>query len=212
MIRFVTLALMLAFGSAQGQVWAASTQEPRLGIDYEILPVPQPTYGQGKFEVAEVFSYRCHFCAAFQPFVNQWRKSMPAGARWEYVPAVFGGSWDTFARAYFAAEIMGVQKKTHDAVFDEVFVKKSVKAGTPEEVADMYGKLGVDRARFLSTMQSFAVTGKLARARQFALRAGVDKIPTIVLNGKYRILVTNDRSYAGAIATLNFLLAKEGVR
>lgn len=212
MIRFVTLALMLGLGSAQGQAWAAATQEPRLGIDYEILPVPQPTYGQGKIEVAEVFSYRCHFCAAFQPFVNDWRKAMPAGARWEYVPAVFGGSWDTFARAYFAAEIMGVQKKTHDAVFDEVFIKKSVKTGTAEEIADMYAKLGVDRTRFLSTMQSFGVTAKLARARQFALRTGIDSTPTIVLNGKYRITMTRDRSYAGAIATLNFLLAKEGVR
>ena len=98
----------------------ASGPAPRLGVDYVLLPVPQPTYGQGKIEVAEVFSYRCIHCAEFQPSVNIWKKTMPADVRWEYVPGVFGGSWDDFARAYFAAELMGVQKRTHDAVFKGV--------------------------------------------------------------------------------------------
>ena len=72
---------------------------PRPGVDYDVLPTPQPTYGQGKIEVAEVFSYRCIHCAEFQPAVNAWMASKPADVRFEYVPAVFGGTWDDFARA-----------------------------------------------------------------------------------------------------------------
>src|SRR4249919_2213604 len=93
---------------------------PRPGIDFVLLDAPQPTWGQGagKIEVAEVFSYRCSHCKDFQPLVNTWKKTrMPADVRWEYVPGVFGGTWDTFAKAFFAAQTMGVQPQTHDKVF-----------------------------------------------------------------------------------------------
>lgn len=185
---------------------------PRPGIDYEALPTPQPTYAQGKIEVAEVFSYRCIHCAEFQPSVNAWKKTMPGDVRWEYVPGAFGGSWDDFARAYFAAEILGVQAKTHDAVFKAVFVDQLIKSGTPEEIAGLYGKWGVDSAKFLSTMQSFGVTAKLNRARQFALRTGVNATPTIIVNGKYRVNTTKDRGWNGMLATVNFLVAKERIQ
>ena len=188
---------------------AAAAPAPRPGVDYEVLPMAQPKFAQGKIEVAEVFSYRCIHCAEFQPLVNAWKKSMPADVRWEYIPGVFGGSWDDFARAYYAAEVLGVQKRTHDAVFKGVFVDQLIKTGTPDEIADMYAKFGVDRAKFLGTMQSFGVTAKLNRARQFALRTGVTATPTLIINGKYRLNVTTDRGFPGMLATANYLIAKE---
>jgi thiol:disulfide interchange protein DsbA len=187
----------------------ASAQAPRLGTDYEVILIPQPRYGQGKIEVAEVFSYRCIHCAEFQPSVNLWKKTMPADVTWEYVPGVFGGSWDDFARAYFAADVMGVQKRTHDAVFKGVFVDELIKTGSQQEIAAMYGKFGVDQAKFLATMQSFGVTAKLNRAKQFALRTGVNATPTIIIDGKYRVNVTQDRGFGGMLSTVNYLIAKE---
>jgi len=182
---------------------------PRIGMDYEVLPTPQPTWAQGKIEIAEVFSYRCVHCAEFQPKVNAWKKTMPADARWEYVPAAFGDSWDDFARAFYAAEVMGVRERTHDQVFKGVFVDKMITNGSPDEIADMYGKFGVDRNTFLATMQSFGVTAKLNRSRQFAMRTGVTATPTIILNGKYRVSVTSDRGFDGMLKTVEFLIARE---
>ena len=188
---------------------AAAAFVPRPGTDYEVINPAQPTWGQGKIEVAEVFSYRCIHCAEFQPKVNVWKKSAPADVRWEYVPGVFGGTWDTFARAYFAAQLMGVQPKTHDSVFKGVFVDQSAGNGTLEDIATMYSKWGVDKAKFLATMNSFGVTAKLNRAKQFAIRAGVTATPTIIINGKYRLNVTQDRGFDGMLATVNYLVAQE---
>ena len=188
---------------------AAPTAAPRAGVDYEVLAVPQPTYGLGKIEVAEVFSYQCIHCAEFQPSVNTWKKTLPADARWEYVPAVFGGTWDNFARAFFAAQILGVQPRTHDLVFKAVFVDKSIKGGSPDELADMYAKFGVDRAKFLATMKSFGVTAKLNRAKQFALRTGITATPTIIVNGKYRVNVTTDGGFPAMLSTVNYLIVRE---
>lgn len=211
MIRALLIALFLIALPTSGQAQLlASAAAPRLGIDYEILPTAQPTFGRGGgIEIAEVFSYRCSHCAQFQPVVNTWRKTLPAGVRWVYVPAAFGGSWDSFARAYYAAERLGVLDKTHDAVFKGVFVDQLVKTGTPDELADLYATFGVDRARFLSTMASAGVTAKLATAKQFALSTGIQGTPTLIVNGKYRLAPTADRGFDGLITALNFVLAKE---
>ena len=183
---------------------------PRPGTDFELITPAQPTWGAGKIEVAEVFSYRCIHCAEFQPKVNAWKaKSLPADARWEYVPAVFGGTWDTFARAFFAAQLMGIQPKTHDKVFNGVFVEQAAGNGTVEDIAKMYSGWGVDQAKFLATMNSFGVTAKLNRAKQFAMRTGITATPTIIVNGKYRVGVTPDRGFEGMLATTSYLIAQE---
>lgn len=182
---------------------------PQAGKDYTVLATPQPTFGVGRLEVAEVFSYRCIHCAEFQPKVNAWKKSFPADARFEYVPAVFGGTWDTFARAYFAAQVLGVQPRTHDLVFKGVFVDNIAGEGKLEDIAAMYARWGVDKAKMLATMNSFGVTAKLNRAKQFAMRTGVNSTPTLIVAGKYRVEVTPERGFDGMIATTNWLLAQE---
>jgi thiol:disulfide interchange protein DsbA len=184
-------------------------EPPRLGIDYEILESPQPTWGRGKIEVAEVFGYTCIHCAHLQPDLNEWHKRMPADVRFEYVPAVFGGVWDSFARAYYAAELLGVRERTHDAVFDAIHVKHSITDAADEDVANLYQGLGVDRDKFLSAMTSFGVKAKLAKARQFAQRTGVTGTPTIIVNGKYRVSSSRDRGFPGMLATVDYLVALE---
>ena len=188
----------------------ATGTQPRLGTDYFVLTAPVPLWSTApKMEIAEVFSYRCIHCAEFQPKVNAWHKRLPADARWEYVPGVFGGSWDDFARAFFAAEVLGVRERTHDDVFHGVFVDELVKKGSLDEIATMYARWGVNKAQFLDTMQSFGVTAKLNRAKQFAKQSGVDATPTIIVNGKYRVAVTADRGFDGMLSTVEWLLARE---
>ena len=184
-------------------------EPPRLGTDYEVLEAPQPTWGRGKIEVAEVFGYTCIHCAHLQPELDAWHKRLPADVRFEYVPAVFGGAWDTFARAYFAADLLGVREKTHNPVFDALHVKRSIKEGTDEEVADLYATMGVDRARFLAAMSSFGVNAKLAKARQFATRTNITATPTIIVNGKYKVMSTPDRGFPGMLSTVDYLVALE---
>jgi len=204
MIRSAFLALSLlvtSVASAQMQPGV-----PVAGKDYIVLSAPQPTWGTGGIEVAEVFSYSCIHCAQFQPLVNTWKKKLPADVKFVYVPAVFGGIWDNTARAYFAAEALGVQPRTHDAIFKAFFIDKSVKRGTVEELADIYAKLGVDRKKMLDTMNGFTVTSKLNRAKQFTQRTGVNATPTLIVNGKYRVTA---KSLEDSLKVADFLVQKE---
>lgn len=199
----VSLLLLLPLAAT------AQTPAPRPGVDFVELTTPQPTWAQGKIEVVEVFGYSCGGCAAFQPKVNVWKPRLGSDVRFAYVPGVFGGIWDNFARAYFAAEAMGVLDKTHDAMFKAIHLDHRIRSGSLEEIADLYASFGIDRATFLSTMNSFAVNAKMNRAKQFALRTGVNATPTIIVAGKYRVMTTQDRGHDGMLATVDWLLARE---
>jgi thiol:disulfide interchange protein DsbA len=179
---------------------------PVAGKDYVVLTPPQPTWGTGGVEVVEVFSYACVHCAQFQPLVNSWKRKLPAGVKFRYVPAVFGGVFDNAARAFFAAEAMGVQERTHDAVFKAMFIDKSIKGGSLDDFADLYASLGVNRAKFLQIMNSTTVSAKLNRAKQFAQRTGVNSTPTLVVNGKYRV---TPKSHEAGLQIADYLIARE---
>ncbi|WP_407353041.1 thiol:disulfide interchange protein DsbA/DsbL [Luteimonas sp. R10] len=184
--------------------------EPQPGTDYVEIPNGQPYQPlNGQVEVVEVFGYTCPACAQFEPLLSAWKRRQPADVRVTPVAAPFGGYWMPYARAFFAAESMGLVDETHQAMFEAIHVQRSlpVQNATPEAIGAFYAQHGVDAGKFASTMQSFAVNGKLKRAEQFIARAGVDSTPTLIVNGKYR--VTSGRSYEQVLNTAEHLIARE---
>jgi thiol:disulfide interchange protein DsbA len=167
---------------------AGPAPAPVEGTDYVLVDNPQP-YAPlaGKIEVVEVFGYWCPHCAEFQPQLSAWKRKLPADVRFSYVPAVFEAG-DSFARAYFAAEHFGVLEKTHDAMFRAIHVDGVLpRNASAAELAAYYGQQGLDPAKVQAYMLSPAVEAKLEHARQFALNAGVEGTPTLVVDGRYRI-------------------------
>lgn len=205
-----SLALLAALVVPGLSVAQAAAGAPRLGTDYEVISPAQPTFGApGKIEVAEVFSYHCIHCADFQPYVNRWKAKLPADVRLTYVHAAFGGPIDNLARGFYAAETLGATERTHDAVFRAFHVERKITTGSLEEVADVYAGLGLDRKQVLDTMNSFGVTSKVNRAKQFAQRTGVNATPTVIVAGKYRVSATADRGFDGMLQTIDYLVARE---
>ena len=162
------------------------------GEHYDLIQGGQPFEPlDGKIEVVEVFNYVCPACAMFQPLVNSWKARQPADVRFTYVPAAFGGNWDPYVRAYYAAEAMGSADKAHDGIFHAIHVERSLRGerGTdsPQDIARVYAKFGADPAQFASTMASFTVNAKFGRAKQYIAQQRANSTPTIIVNGRYRI-------------------------
>lgn len=173
---------------------AASGPAPVVGTDYVEIAGGQPFDPlNGQIEVVEIFGYTCPHCASFQQLVNAWKPSLGPDVRFSYVPAPFGGYWEPYAKAYYAAEAMGVQAQSHDAVFRAIHIDRTLPVQplpTDEEIGAFYSHYGVDAKEFASTMSSFAVGGKMNRAKQFINRSfgtDVPTTPTLVVNGKYRV-------------------------
>lgn len=166
------------------------------GEHYDLIPGGQPFEPlNGKIEVVEVFSYVCPACAMFQPLVNSWKARLPADVRFTYVPAPFGGNWDVYVRAFYAAEAMGIADKAHDGIFQAIHVERSLKGergnDTAEDLAKAYAKFGADPAQFASTMASFTVNAKFGRAKQYIAQQRANSTPTLIVNGRYRVKARN---------------------
>ncbi len=181
------------------------------GTDYEEIPNAQPYEPlNGKVEVVEVFNFVCPACAGFQPMIATWKNRLPADARFTYVPAAFGGNWDQYVRAYFTAQTMGIAEKAHDATYDAIHFRKTLKGergeDSDQDLAKFYAQFGVEPKQFASSMRSFAVTAKYNKAKQFIIESRVNSTPTLVINGKYKV---RGRSSEDVLRIADTLIAYE---
>jgi len=176
------IALLIVPFAASQAVTPAKYQEHDA---YELIVPPQPTADPNKVEVVEVFWYGCPHCFRFQPFIQRWLLTKPDYINYVRLPAILNEGWAIHARAYYTAEALGVLEKTHEALFDAIHVKKQ-RLDTEAALADFYAQYGVDKEQFKKTFNSFAVSTKVARARELTRRYGIDGTPSIVVNGKYR--------------------------
>lgn len=211
MLRRVLIALtfLLPF-AATAQPMAPGM--PRAGIDYEILQTAQPTFSgvKGKIEVVEVFSYACSHCAHFQPFISAWKKKVPADVNFIYMHAAGGGAWERFARGFYVAESKKILPRTHEALFKAIFVEQKLTPNASlDEIAGFYTAFGIDKKSFLAAMMNKSIDDKVTKSTQFSIRTGANSTPTVVINGKYKIVATQDRGLDGMIKTIDFVIAKE---
>ena len=191
----------------------AHAATPVAGVDYVETPGGKPFAPlNGKVEVVEVFGYTCIHCAHFEPTLAAWKKTLPRDVQLTPVPAAFGGYWIPYARAFFAAQQLGVQPRTHQAVFDALHKTGAlpIQNASPEEIAGFYASQGVDRARFMAALRGPQVDAQLARARDWVAAAGVEGTPTIIVNGKYRVI--GGRTYDDMLKIAERLVARERAR
>jgi thiol:disulfide interchange protein DsbA len=189
----------------------AAADDLRPGVDYAEIQGGQPYEPlAGKIEVVEVFGYVCPACAAFEPAFSAWKARQPADVRVTYVPAPYGPQWIPYARAYFVSESMGLVEKTHTALFHAIHIAGTLpgEGKQPDEakVAAWFGQYGADPKRFLSEMHSFATEAKMKRGTQFMMRSQVGGTPTLIVDGKYRVLGS---SYEAMLRNTDALIARE---
>jgi len=195
------------------------------GLHYFLIQPAQPTsVPAGKVEVTEVFSYACPACNLFYPTVDRLKASLPPNAELDFVAAAFrpDEDWPTFQRAYYAAQIMGIDKRSHDAMFDAVwktgelavFDMRTQRLRSPvpsiENIATFYARVaGVKPETFVATANSFGVDTRMRQADQLVKDYRVDGTPTIVINGKYRLDLHSAGGPDQLIELVNWLVAKE---
>lgn len=189
---------------------AKASSAPVAGVDYELIEggaAYQPV--AGKIEVAEVFGYTCPHCAHFEPAFSAWKARQAKDVNVVMVAAPFGGRWMPYARAYYAAQRLGVAAQTHAAMFRALHEEGSLPLGnaSAEEIATFYAGRGVDTARFLATFNGADVATDLQRAHEFIARSGVDGTPQLVVNGKYRVI--GGESNADRLRIVDRLVAQE---
>ena len=178
------------------------------GKHYFVIDPAQPTSSGNKIEVLEVFMYTCPHCYDLEPYLSKWQATKGADVSYSAFPAAWNEPVEAFARAFYAAETLGILEATHEKFFAAIH-KEHVSLRTLDDIAQWYSKQGVTQEQFLSAANSFAVNTKVNRAKAMVPRWGVSGTPTVIVNGKYRFDVSSAGGHQNVADLINFLVDKE---
>lgn len=174
-------SLVTAIALANG-AFAADFVE---GKDYKKVANPENIAGD-VIVVREFFWYGCPHCYALEPHMQAWAKTRDKDVAFFRTPAAMNPVWEVPARGFYAAQQMGLENKTHQALFDAIHKdgQKNIIANQ-ENLANWYASQGADKAKFNSFYNSFPVSTKIERAKQGAMRYQLTGVPAVVVHGKY---------------------------
>lgn len=201
---FAGVLLAVAAGLLAPGAGAQGLQE---GKNYFRLKSPQPVETGKKIEVIEFFSYGCPHCADLDPELQAWQKTLPADVAFRRVPVMFQDRWIGLAKVFFTLEALGVD----DRMTPEVFVAVH-KSGMPlwneKTFFDWAASRGLDRKKVEEMYTSFAINGKVNRAKQLAQAYNVQSVPMVIVDGKFTTASDKVGTHAAMPAAINELIAK----
>ena len=200
-------ALSLLLGS---QVALSQAEPYQEGVHYFKIDQVPAKNDSGIIEVTELFSYACSHCNTFEPYLESWNQSKPDNVEFDRIAVAFGRkAWEMMARAYIAAEMLGIANESHIAMMDAIW-KQGKQFRSLDDLAEFYSGFGVEKSAFLAHYQSFAADSQLRKSQRDVALFGIKGTPSLVVNRKYR--VESNKNVAGFDAMLDivdFLVSKE---
>jgi thiol:disulfide interchange protein DsbA len=197
--------LPLATSQAQAQGVA-----PKAGTEYLVLKSPQPSdVPAGKVEVMEFFSYNCPHCAAFEPTLDNWAKSLPANVVFRRVPVPFvGNDTEAKARLYYTLDAMGKVDEFQPKIFEAIHKQRINMTGDAGILAWVEKQPGLDSKKFNELFKSFSVVGKAKRAAQLTNDYQVAGVPALAVAGRYYVDGDTAGSMDRALKVVDYLVAQ----
>jgi len=175
---------------------------------YTELAQPLATESGDRIEVVEFFWYGCPHCYAFEPFVNEWIKRLPADVSFRRVPAIFNRNWAEAGRVYYTLESMGLLERLHGPLFDAVH-QQHLRITNEKQLRDWLQRQNVDVDRFFATAQSFSVESKLRRAAMLTEASKITGVPALMVNGRYIVSADAVRSQERMLEVADALIERE---
>jgi len=214
-IKFLIFSLILSYLALSPlRIVHAQTNQPfdPYKGKYELIVPPQPTDSEDKVEVVELFWYRCPHCYSFEKrFLEGWLEKKPEHVEFVKMPAVFNSDrWIPLARAYYTAKALGVVDKIHTPLFKAIHVDKR-RINDKKTLQEFFAGYGVSKEDFTETYNSTYVDTKIKRAQNMTARYGINGVPAVIVNGKYRLSSELTDGYANLLKVMDFLIAKEQV-
>lgn len=157
------------------------------GTHYRLLSSPTAPSGTtaDAVEVNEFFMYSCIHCYNLEPFIQAWKQDMPGYVNLVPIPT----TWDEYrilhARAFYAAESLGVLEESHLPFFRQIHDSENY-LQSPAELAAFYSRFGVSAEDLEDALNDFSVSLKVNRANEIGARYNIQSTPSFVVNGKYQ--------------------------
>lgn len=160
---------------------------PVAGEDYEVLDSPVKTsVDEGQIEVTEVFWYGCPHCYNLEEPLNAWVADLPDDVTFQRVPATMGETWVKHARAFYAAEQLGILDEIHSDFFDAIH-QEGEQLTEPDQIAAFFSDYGVSEEEARDALNSFGVKSQVNQAHAKVRAYQLMGVPALVVDGRYVI-------------------------
>ena len=200
LILMALVALPLMALSALAEEWVE-------GEHYDVI-TPALRGKSDKIEVTEFFWYGCTHCYSFEPQIAQWKKSLDDDVVVVGSPAMWNALMEVHAKAFYAAQVLGVLDKVHMPLFQAINVDRR-RLDSEDELAALFAASGVAREDFQRAFNSFGVGSQVRQADSRARSARITGTPAMMVAGKYRISTRKAGSQANMLKLATFLIEKE---
>ena len=116
------------------------------------------------------------------------------------------------AKAFYAAQALGVLDKMHGVIFAAMHVDRN-RLSDEASVRRLFLENGVSAADFDKAWRSFGVGAQLRQATSRAVGAGIEGTPEMLVAGKYRVSgrLSGVRSSAEMLKVVDYLVERERV-
>ena len=160
---------------------------PAAGLPAGFQQVPQATTvpNPARIEGIDFFWYGCPYCYHFEPQLQDWLAGKPENFDFIRIPAVIRPGWSNHARIFYTAESLGVLDPLHEQLYTSIH-EENQDLDDMNQLAGIFTAQGIERARFEAVFNSDEVTRKVEEAAMLTRRYGIDSVPAIVVNGRYR--------------------------
>ncbi len=199
--------LPLEMLSAQTANPQPGNQKIQEGIDYRILPTPQPVEAKNKVEVIEFFWYGCPHCFEFEPELSAWVSRQGKDVVFKRVPVAFRDDLLVHSQLFFTLDAMGKGDALNNKVMTAIH-KDNKRLLTENDIADWAVSQGLDRNTFLTTFRSFATVSKARNANQLSSNYRIDGVPSVIVQGRFVTSPSIAGTKTKAIQTMDYLVDK----
>jgi len=164
------------------------------GTHYNELSIPIHTNLNSAKEVSEFFSFYCPGCYRLEPIIGALKAKLPDNVRLiknhiEGMPGRDVAIEKALSKAILTAKLLNIEEEITEAIFKYIHVSRA-NFSTKKDIKNVFLLQGVDGQRFDEVFDSFGVqTGasKMNKERDILRKQGITSVPTVIINGKYKV-------------------------
>jgi len=187
---------------------AALAADYKEGVHYTVINDGPET---AKPEITEFFSFFCPHCFTFsKTVVPKIEANLPEGVTFNQAHVEFIGRQMgvEMSRAFAVARQLNVDEKIDAALFSAIHEKKQ-QFTRADDIRALFIANGVEAKAYDAAASSFMVNAQMSKMKRDTENAKISGVPSLVVNGKYRVETSAIKSYdelidiAFYLATMN---------
>ncbi|MDP5190144.1 thiol:disulfide interchange protein DsbA/DsbL [Rheinheimera baltica] len=173
------------------------------GVHYQTLETPRTESKQ----VLEFFSYYCPHCYNFEPVVQALKATLPEDASFIRAPVPFIGAdmGPELQKAYALALTLAAEDNITPALFNVIHQQRKAPRDR-DAVRQLFVEQGIDATTFDNNIDSVPVLNQVMQFNTWQQTYAINSVPSFIINGKYKIIVTSVKTQAEFIALVNHVL------